>query len=691
MTQKAQKRTVSLGEVPPVNLSATWRGGLLCAGLILYAFAFHVLFLFAGVFEVNTTNSSIWYPPAGLRLAVLLIFGWRFGVLIFCSEAMHLLADGVLDAWGVKGAGVSDLPLIASLLAAIAIPPACYTLAAFFLERRQQRPDAGADPFTGILYFLFIVCLAAAATALLICLNLIIAGFLSWSAFRAAAGGHAVGDMIGILTLTPALLLAVTRAGHRWKIFPSTPAGMACIAGTALNWSETPATRTLVEGVAVCLLVSAALLAAGEHSGHFGHSSAVHWYPFLFPVIWLALRFGLAAAIIGTFCMNMAAAIAAAFYFPSNVETFEDVQMFMVTLSVTGLLMGSAVSELKNEKATLDLKVRNRTRDLLDEIDRRKRAEHDALREKQRAESYLAIAQPIIIAVDRGARITLVNNSAVRLLGERREDLLGRDWIDLVAAPAERPVLRLTHRALIEGEAPEASTFETRMRTQDGNLRVIDWRYALIRDDKGQILGILCSGDDITERMAAEEKLRYLASYDPATGLNNRNWLLDHFPRAIARCRRHNKLLAILFIDLSGFKQINDVYGHAQGDHILSATAARVKQSVRETDAVTRLGGDEFVVLLEDVAEPAIAVRIAETMLRIIAEPLRIDDDMVVVGASIGIAFYPYDGNTVEDLLSRADAAMYRAKHEQSHGYRVAPGVWRISRADEPDLSRKNG
>jgi diguanylate cyclase (GGDEF)-like protein/PAS domain S-box-containing protein len=376
--------------------------------------------------------------------------------------------------------------------------------------------------------------------------------------------------------------------------------------------------------------------------------------------------------------MNVAAAFTAVSI--GDVETFQDVQTFMATLCVTGLLMGSVVSELRNEKAKLDLRVRSRTRDLIEEIDRRQRAEDIALQEKQRAESYLAIAQPVIIAVDRDARITLVNNSAIRLFGSPRAELLGRDWIEILGlgmgteAGTNHPGLRSIHRALFADKPVEIPNFETRLRGRDGAIRVIDWRSALIHSSEGRVHGILCSGDDITERVAAEEKLRYLASHDPVTGLHNRNWLLDHFPRATARARRHETLLAVLFIDLTGFKQINDVYGHAHGDRILIATAARLKQCVRETDAVTRLGGDEFVVLLEDVGAFTGAVHIAEKMLRTIAEPLRVDDDTVAVGASIGIAFYPHDGKTSEELLSRADAAMYLAKRHQAHGYRLAPG-----------------
>jgi diguanylate cyclase (GGDEF)-like protein/PAS domain S-box-containing protein len=658
---------VSFSDIGPANVAASRRIGLKCAVLFVYGLLFHALFVFAAAFEVHT-NASIWYPPAGLRLAFLLILGWRFGLMIFCVEVILAFANDVLSVWGVTGAGVSDLPLIAGLMAAIAIPPACYTLAAFFLERRKP-PRAGSDPFMGILYFLLMVCLAAMANGLLICLNLVINGFLSWSEFRAAAGGIAIGDGIGILTLTPVLLLAASRVGKLWMMPLPRPATLAWVSGATRAAGDAAVTRTLLEGAAVGLFVLASFVAVSDYSGQ---SSAASWYPFLLPVIWLALRFGLSAAIIGTFAMNVAAATVAATL--GNVETFQDVQIFMVTLSVTGLLMGSVVSELRTEKAKLDLRVRARTRDLSQEIERRKRAESAALGEKQRVESYLAIAQPVIIAVDLDARITLVNNSAIRLLGCQRKDLLGRDWIELVATKAERPRLRSIHCALIRGEPAGIPTFQTRVCLKDGEIRVIDWRSALIHGDGGSIIGILCSGDDITERIAAEEKLRYLASHDPVTGLHNRNWLLDHFPRATARARRHETLLAVLFIDLTGFKQINDVYGHALGDRILIATAARLKQCVRETDAVTRLGGDEFVVILEDVGDPADAVHIAEKMLRTIAEPLRIDNDTVAVGASIGIAFYPHDGRTAEELLSRADAAMYLAKRDQAHGYRLAPG-----------------
>lgn len=648
------------------------RLGRLSAFFVLYTLTWHGLFQFAGVFEV-APHASIWFPPAGLRLAFLLIFGWRFGLVVFCAEAVNAFFTGILDAWGISGATGVDLPKLISLTLAIALPPACYALAAFALQRGGW-PAGGADPFTGILYFLFIVGLAAAANGILSCLNLALIGLLPWSEFRAGAGGRATGDLIGILTLTPFILLAtrwIPRAGRT---------AIGRTGGIATPWHGAPAagdttvTRAVLEGGAISLFAGMALIAG---SNHLHPSGVVHWYPFLLPVIWLALRFGLPAAIIGTFTMNLAAASIAAAV--GNVAAFQDVQVFMVTLSMTGLLMGTVVSELRHEKASLDLRVRSRTFDLLDEIERRQRAEQAALQEKQRTESYLAIAQPAIVATDRDARITLVNNSAMRLLGCQSAELLGRDWSEVLGAEAEQAKLRSLHRTFIdrafsEGEPAETPNFKTQVRGPDGGIRIIDWRSALIRGSDGSVHGILCSGDDITERVAAEEKLRYLASHDLVTGLNNRNWLLDHFPQATARARRQGNLLAVLFIDLTGFKQINDGFGHACGDATLAETALRLKECVRASDLVTRLGGDEFVVLLEDAGEPQAVARVAEKILQTLAQPLPLEHGIVMVGASIGIALFPDDGETAEELLSKADAAMYLAKRDQAHGYCFASG-----------------
>ncbi|MBL1377372.1 sensor domain-containing protein [Zobellella iuensis] len=166
----------------------------------------------------------------------------------------------------------------------------------------------------------------------------------------------------------------------------------------------------------------------------------------------------------------------------------------------------------------------------------------------------------------------------------------------------------------------------------------------------------------ILERHLQQERIRYLALHDPLTGLANRSLLNEQLLRGIHRGRREQQPFALLFIDLDGFKALNDTHGHDAGDAYLAALGHRLKTNLRATDCCARTGGDEFVVLLEAVADEASARRIAETLLRLLSTPLDWSGHALQVSASIGIALYPEDGDSADALLTRADNAMYGAK-----------------------------
>ena len=155
-----------------------------------------------------------------------------------------------------------------------------------------------------------------------------------------------------------------------------------------------------------------------------------------------------------------------------------------------------------------------------------------------------------------------------------------------------------------------------------------------------------------------------LAELDPLTGRPNRVLLLDRFAQAIATAKRRAARLALLFVDLDDFKQINDQLGHLAGDEALQKVALRLGQSIREADTVSRYGGDEFVILLTEVSQAADAALIAGKLLAALGEPLRAGDHDVRITASIGISVYPDDGQSIEVLIGQADAAMYRAKRQ---------------------------
>ena len=157
-------------------------------------------------------------------------------------------------------------------------------------------------------------------------------------------------------------------------------------------------------------------------------------------------------------------------------------------------------------------------------------------------------------------------------------------------------------------------------------------------------------------------RIRFLALHDPLTGLPNRSLLNEHLNRNLRRARRENTSFALMFIDLDGFKQINDRYGHDAGDDLLSMLSGRMVEQLRSSDICARIGGDEFVVLLEKIGGPEAVEQVAEKLLSCLSRPVKRGQQSLQVSASIGIALYPQDGDSADALLTRADDAMYRAK-----------------------------
>jgi diguanylate cyclase (GGDEF)-like protein/PAS domain S-box-containing protein len=184
-----------------------------------------------------------------------------------------------------------------------------------------------------------------------------------------------------------------------------------------------------------------------------------------------------------------------------------------------------------------------------------------------------------------------------------------------------------------------------------------------VRDGDDQRTHYVAVVTDITDKKRAEQELLYLANYDTLTGLPNRALLAERLARAVVRARRQETRVAVLFLDLDRFKDINDSLGHAAGDRMLKAAAARLLATVRETDTVARLGGDEFTVVLEDLTEPLGAEEMAARIVAAFAEPLDLDGRAeTVISPSIGVALYPDHAQAPTDLLKYADTAMYQAK-----------------------------
>lgn len=222
------------------------------------------------------------------------------------------------------------------------------------------------------------------------------------------------------------------------------------------------------------------------------------------------------------------------------------------------------------------------------------------------------------------------------------------------------------HKSVMSGKN---HTLEFEMIGAKGTKRWLESHSAPLRDENGEISSILSISRDITERKQTDERIQYLANFDGLTGLYNRTKMEEHLKYAISLTKRSNGHLALMFIDIDRFKDINDTLGHSIGDTILIEVAKRLQRLLREEDIVSRLGGDEFLVILPGNNAQG-AAQVAQKILAIIAEPYPVEQYELNVTASIGIALYPDDGLNLEMLSKSADTAMYQVKHEGRDGYR---------------------
>ena len=297
------------------------------------------------------------------------------------------------------------------------------------------------------------------------------------------------------------------------------------------------------------------------------------------------------------------------------------------------------------------------------DITERKRAEA----EMAKLSSALEQTADLVMITDRTGVIEYVNSAFVQVTGFSREETLGRKPSLLKSGSQEAESYRILWETVLRGD-----NFSNIMinRKKDGSLYYESKSIAPLRNRVGHITHFVSTGKDITEQMLAQEKLQYLAHHDALTTLPNRTLLLDRLQQSLARARRHERKVALLFMDLDRFKTINDSLGHEMGDRLLQEVGTRLRSSLRDGDTIARHGGDEFVLLLEDVASENDIALIAQEILHALAPPFRIGGHALHITASIGISYFPADGENSRILLRNADIAMYRAKDTGKNNFK---------------------
>lgn len=294
----------------------------------------------------------------------------------------------------------------------------------------------------------------------------------------------------------------------------------------------------------------------------------------------------------------------------------------------------------------------------------------------QLLEKALENVQEGIILTDAQSRIVAVNPAFSRLTGYGADEVVGKTPAILKSGFHGDEFYREMYDSVQKNNGWQG---EIRNRHKDGEI-CLEWlNVSVVKNNDGEADYYIGVYSDISSHEDTRKRLHKLAYYDELTGLPNRTLLNDRLSLGLAHSKRDAAMMAVMFIDLDGFKAINDLHGHQAGDQLLMEIAKRLLSCVREGDTLSRIGGDEFVALLRDIADEQVAVQVAGRMLGACVTPFEIDGHELIVTASVGISMHPRDGESAPELLKNADIAMYRAKESGKNNYRFFSGPAEIT------------
>ncbi|NLA12428.1 MAG: EAL domain-containing protein [Firmicutes bacterium] len=308
---------------------------------------------------------------------------------------------------------------------------------------------------------------------------------------------------------------------------------------------------------------------------------------------------------------------------------------------------------------------RGTTRD----ITNRRQMEENLQRSEERYRTIIDNIEDAYFEVDLKGKFTFVNDALCESLGYFWDELIGMDHRHYAEESTVRELFALFNRVYRTGAPVKAYSFE--LSRKDGRKGFCEISVTLIRDKQGKPVGFRGIARDVTERKQFEEQIRHLATHDTLTGLINSFMFRELLQENIDYAHRYGKRFALFFMDLDGFKIINDTLGHEAGDQVLVECAARLRRTLRASDCIARLGGDEFVMLLRDVSRLEEVTLLADKILSTIREPVDLGGSEYVVTGSMGISIYPQDGEDVHTLMKTADLAMYSAKEKGKDNFQI--------------------
>ncbi len=299
----------------------------------------------------------------------------------------------------------------------------------------------------------------------------------------------------------------------------------------------------------------------------------------------------------------------------------------------------------------------------MEDITERKQLEE----ERDRLSMIVESSNDAIFSVSQDDAITSWNEGAENIFGLSAREIIGSPIFNLIPAERHHEKSHIWQK-ILSGE--ELQYFEISRIRKDGRQIYVSITTSPLLSTDGRITGNSVIARDVTEHRMLEDKIKHLAHYDTLTDLPNRLFFMELLALELARAQHIRTKLALMFLDLNGFKQVNDTLGHSCGDHLLQDVARKLKTGIRECDTVARLGGDEFTVLMPDLAHTDDVDIVLNNILKIFESPFILEGITVNSATSIGVSLFPIDGESSEELMKKADIAMYEAKASGRNSYR---------------------
>jgi diguanylate cyclase (GGDEF)-like protein/PAS domain S-box-containing protein len=344
-------------------------------------------------------------------------------------------------------------------------------------------------------------------------------------------------------------------------------------------------------------------------------------------------------------------------------------------------MANTMTGELRRARDELEARVEERTSDLMStnevlnkEINERRKIEADLRASRERLSSVFDAVKDGLVVQARDGTFVELNRAAENILGLEPDQVPAglslADFVETVHEDGETfdPTLHPA-RVSVETQKPQRDVVMGLVRP-DGSQRWVSINTELLFDSEGEVELVVSNFSDITDKKASEELIWHQANYDALTGLPNRRLFQEHLETEMKKSERSGLPLALMFLDLDHFKDVNDTLGHDIGDVLLKEASRRLRSCVRASDTVARLGGDEFTIILSELDSLSNIAVVAQNILQRMSEPFQLGIDSAYVGASIGITLFPQDAQNIDTLLKNADQAMYSAKNQGRNRYR---------------------